>query len=94
MKKLINLVADQIDLGGHWLSNLILATFFTGLFIYAVPNVYVELVAHCYDKWDTLSWSEQILMCALCLVLPLVGVLLPLAEFQLAIRKWKNRGSK
>jgi hypothetical protein len=90
MKKLINFLADQIDIGHGWIGNLISALIVTAMAIGAMP-LYIESIVHFYEQWNQLSQSEKLTICLFFPPLPFVAIMAPLALFELVRRRWKER---
>jgi hypothetical protein len=84
--RLMDYVADQIDIGYGWIGDLISALIFTVMAIYSTPLI-IDAAVFVYDKRDTLSRQELITVCLLGPILPLVAIGLPLVLFRLAVRK-------
>jgi hypothetical protein len=63
--------------------------FFAVLFTCAIP-LYCQAVVMLSAEWPRMSTNDRIVICLLLPIARIAGILLPLVEFNLAIRKWKG----
>jgi hypothetical protein len=91
MRKLLNHLADQIDIGYGWIGDLISGLICAAMAIAGAPLLFKSFVVMIPEEWDTYSTGEQLAVVGFLPMISLVVIMLPVLLFNLAYRKFNKR---